>query len=272
MQPVKRCILRAGSAAFRTYNSGVRFLLFHEIKESQLRDFESLIRFVREKYGFIAPEEYGRCSQMNGIRYIVSFDDGFTSQIEVTREVLNPVGIKAIFFVCPGFIGLQGKRAADFITGPMARSDVSQMTSELQPLSWEDLTSLSSTGHVIGSHGMNHARLSDLRNESNLTEEIVSSGDELEMRLGRQIDWFAYSFGDIASVDSRSLRIIERRYKYCCSGLRGINTEATHRLCLARENIDFDEHVDDLKRIANGGLDHFYYFKRKKLLKMAESC
>ena len=144
------------------------------------------------------------------------------------------------------------------------------MRSELQPLSWTDLTYLSSTGHVIGSHGMNHSRLSELKNESSLTEEIVTSGDELETKLGRPIDWFAYPFGDIASIDSRSLGRIGKRYKYCCSGLRGINTETTHRLCLARENIDFNEHVDDLKRIAKGGLDQFYYFKRKKLLEMVE--
>ena len=272
MKPVKKYILKAASAAFRTYNNGVRFLLFHEVKESQFRAFESVIRFVKETYGFIAPGEYNHFSPMTGIRYIVSFDDGFISQGEVTREVLNPLNIKAIFFVCPGFIGLQGKRAADFIRGPMARSDVLQMRSELQPLSWTDLTSLSSTGHVIGSHGMNHARLSELKNESSLTEEIVTSGDELEMKLGRPIDWFAYPFGDIASIDSRSLGRVAKRYKYCCSGLRGINTETTHRLCLARENIDFNEHVDDLKRIANGGLDQFYYFKRKTLFKMAESC
>ena len=272
MKAVKRCILKAGSAAFRTYNSGVHFLLFHEIKTSQLVAFESVIRFVRETYGFIAPEECSRCSEMNRVRYVVSFDDGYASQLEVTRKVLDPLGIKAIFFVCPGFIGLQGKSVADLITGPMARSDVSPMRSELQPLSWEDLTSLSSTGHMIGSHSMNHARLSELRDESNLTEEIMTSGDELEMRLGRAIDWFAYPFGDIASIDSRSLRMIGRRYKYCCSSLRGINTEFTHRLCLARESIDFDEHVDDLKRIASGGLDRFYYFKRKKLFEMAQAC
>lgn len=271
MQILRKWLLKAGSFAFANPGSGVRFLLFHEIKDSQFGLFESLIRFIHEKYGFISPEYYDRSSQMKGIRYILSFDDGFASQLEATRAILDPLDIKALFFVCPGFIGLQGKDAEQFTIIQMRRSEVLRMTPELQPLSWDDLTALASIGHVIGSHGMNHVTLSELKGQGDLEKEIFGSGDVLAKRLGRAIEWISYPFGNIDSIDFTALSIIARRYKYCCSGLRGINIGDTNRLCLSRENIDLDTFWDikQLKQIANGGLDFLYYSKRKKLNQMA---
>ncbi|MEN6318256.1 MAG: polysaccharide deacetylase family protein [Syntrophaceae bacterium] len=270
MKLFKRWLLEAGNSFILKPSGGVRILLFHEVKKSQFQAFESVIRFVGERYGFISPDNYSQYSHKKEIRYIVSFDDGFASELEVTREILEPLGIKALFFVCPGFVGLNEKEAAGFMRGPMRRIDVAKMSSEFHPLSWSDLTMLLNKGHVIGSHSMNHANLSGIQSEEELAIEILSSGDELEKKLGRVIDWFSYPFGGIKSINSKSLRMIAKRYKYCCSGLRGTNNGATNRLCLTRENIDFNENLADLKQIADGGFDIFYYFQRKRLLKMAE--
>ena len=272
MRSLKKLFLTAGSVVRGRRENGVRLLLFHEILPSQLRRFESLIRFIGETHGFIAPGDYDRYRQGDGIRYIVTFDDGFASEFKATRAVLDPLGVKALFFVCPGFVGLQGEAAVQFLRGPMERSDVTEMRPELEPPSWDDLRAMVANGHVIGSHGMNHARLSDVAIVADLAVEVLASGDELEKRLGRSVDWFAYPFGDIASVDSRALEMIGGRYRYCCSGLRGINTGRTHRLGVFRENSEPTASLEDLKRIACGGLDPAYHFQRKKLLRMAESC
>lgn len=271
MPSAKRWALRAGSAASGLYRNGVRILLFHEIKAPQMQAFEALIRFLAENGGFIAPQEFEPYSRMDGVRYIASFDDGFYSEFEAARKVLDPLGIKALFFVCPRFIGLSENEAADFARGPMQRKDLLKMKPEFRPLSWEDLASLASGGHVIGSHGMSHLKLSELDDDKILEEEIISSGDLLEKRLCRPVEWFAYPFGAVDCINARSLEIVSRRYRYCCSGLRGINRWNTNRLCLTRENIDLDQTTDlgDLARIASGGLDPFYHFKRRKLLRMA---
>jgi hypothetical protein len=116
---------------------------------------------------------------------------------------------------------------------------------------------------------MNHSKLSEQRTEGDLIDEIVSPADFLEKKLGRKTDWFAYPFGNIASIDPQSLQMIGRRYRYCCSGLRGINTGSTHRLCLTREEINLDQSLDHLKQIITGGLDFYYFFKRRKLFQMA---
>jgi peptidoglycan/xylan/chitin deacetylase (PgdA/CDA1 family) len=271
MQFLKRWALKVGSAVSGLSRNGVRILLFHEIRASQLRAFDALIRFIADDGGFITPAEYEPCRRMNGVRYMVSFDDGFSSELEATRKVLDPLGIRAIFFVCPRFIGLSENEAAAFAMGPMRRADIREMKPEFQPLTWDNLALLSSRGHVIGSHGMSHLKLSELDNEKILEDEIISSGDLLEKRLGQPVEWFAYPFGAIHCINSRSLKIISQRYRYCCSGLRGINRADTNPLCLARENIDLDQTADlaHLAEIASGGLDPFYHFKRRRLLRMA---
>jgi peptidoglycan/xylan/chitin deacetylase (PgdA/CDA1 family) len=135
-------------------------------------------------------------------------------------------------------------------------------------MAWKDIKYLLSCGHVIGAHALTHARLSAINEEDELMDEIVSSGNRLEEILGKQIDWFAYPFGDIGSINSKSLKIISSRYHYCCSGLRGINIESTHRMCILRECIDLDKPINYLKELVLGGLDFSYYLNRKKLLKM----
>jgi len=267
--PVKRWTLKASRALLPTPASGVRILLFHEIKPSQREVFEALIRFLLDRYGFISPEDFNRGIRTGGVRFILSFDDGFISQCQAARDVLDPLGIKALFFVCPRFIGLAGKEAAAFLKGPMRRPDFSEATPELHPPSWEELFALSQRGHQIGSHTLNHASLSALSDEETRAEEIIRSGDDLEKKLGKGIDWFAYPFGSLANIDARSLQMVGRRYRYCCSGLRGINTDRTHRLCLTREVIDLDQPLDHLKGIALGGFDFYYYFKQKKFFRMA---
>jgi peptidoglycan/xylan/chitin deacetylase (PgdA/CDA1 family) len=183
---------------------------------------------------------------------------------------LDPLNIKALFFVCPGYVGLQGKEAAEFAIVNMKRVDVAHLTPDLYPVSWDDLLSLASTGHVIGAHGLSHRGLTETSNEDELEREILVSGEELGERLRRKISWFAYPYGSITSIDRRSLAIIGRGYRYCCSGMRGINTRKTHPLCLTRESIDLDRPIDQLKQIAVGGLDFLYYFKRRELSRMAE--
>lgn len=268
MQTIRRLLLKVSSAFIKGHRSGVRFLLFHEIKDYQRDTFECLINFLHKNYGFISPDACIPFYRTNGIRFVISFDDGFSSQSEAAREILDPLNIKALFFVCPRYVGLQGKKAAEFAIVNMKRVDVTHMTSDLYPVSWDDLLSLSSKGHVVGSHGLNHMRLTETSNEVDLEREILLSGEELEEMLHRKINWFAYPYGSIASIDRRSLMIIGRRYRYCCSGLRGINTQETNELCITRESIDLDRPIDQLKRIAVGGLDFLYYFKRRKLSRM----
>ena len=249
---------------------GVRVLLFHEIREEQREIFRELVVHIGERYGFIAPEEYETHLGAGKPVYLISFDDGFASQIETARTVLDPLGIKAIFFVCTGAVGLKGEEALDYVVRKMGRCDVARLLPHLELPTWDSIRQLASRGHAIGSHTMNHARLSAAGDEAKLAEEVIQSGDEIERRLGKKVKWFSYPFGDIASIDAVALKIIGRRYRYCCSGVRGINRADTNRLCVLRENVDLERPAICVKQAALGGLDFYYSSRRRRLLKMVD--
>lgn len=265
MKTIRKLLLKVSSAFLKRRGNGVRLLLFHEIKDYQRDAFEYLINALYERYGFISPDDYHSVISMGGVRFIVSFDDGFRSQAEIARAVLDPLGIKALFFVCPDFVDLQAEAVRRFVTLRMRRNDVCDVPPDLYPIPRKELALLASDGHVIGSHGRTHAMMTQLGGDEERAREIASSHDMLESISGRKVEWFAYPYGDITSIDSSSLEVIGRNYRYCCSGIRGINTRSTHRLCLRRENINLDIPVDQICRIAEGGFDFLYYFKRKTL-------
>src|SRR3989304_5933989 len=94
----------------RRFGNVVRILLFHDISNSQLHIFEELICFIEKNYSFLVPQQFHSFlldkNKSTGQKFMLSFDDGFLSQVKVVKEILNPKGIKAIFFICPSFIGL----------------------------------------------------------------------------------------------------------------------------------------------------------------------
>jgi peptidoglycan/xylan/chitin deacetylase (PgdA/CDA1 family) len=254
----------------RSRAGGVRILLFHEIREERLEIFRRLILFIRARYRFISPAEYESHLGADEPVYLISFDDGFASQLEAARTVLDPLGIKALFFVCTGGVGLRGEKALDYIIRRMGRNDVQELSPHLELPAWGDLVQLVSRGHVIGSHTMHHARLSEAADQAARSEEIIRSGDEIEKQLGTKVDWFSYPFGDIDSIDGTALEVIGRRYRYCCSGVRGINRQETNRLCILRENADMERAEVCVQQAVLGALDFYYYSRRKKLGEMAD--
>ena len=247
---------------------GVHVLVFHDISEEQRAKLKELIDYLRCSFNIISPDEFSTYSS-DRPAYILSFDDGFYCQFRTACEVLDPMGIKALFFVCPIFINSDNEKAYRFVADTLKLTKAKDAFSkDYLPMTWEQIKSLIGMGHTIGAHTMNHARLSLVNDAECLEWEIAGSGDECERMLGRKVDWFAYPIGDVASIDSRSSQIIRRRYRYCCSSIRGINSISSNPFGILRQTMDMDKDLKYLKMVAKGGLDLYYYLDRLKLEKM----
>ncbi|WP_152050222.1 polysaccharide deacetylase family protein [Tautonia marina] len=73
-------------------------------------------------------------------------------------------------------------------------------------MTWEQVEALAEAGMGIGSHGQTHRRLADL-DESEQSEELVSSKRSLEARLGRTVDAISYPYGEQGDYDDRTCRL-----------------------------------------------------------------
>lgn len=218
----------------------LRVLLYHDIAPHDQAQFASQLRWLARSWNFVSPEEFlalkSGAVKIERRSLLLSFDDGFASNRKVAEEVLNPLGIRALFFVISNFVGIEDHlEAKQFISRnvyPGIPPDA--LPAHWRNMGWGDLEALLEQGHCVGSHTRSHARLSTLP-EDELKREIVESGDAIALRLGTQIDHFAYTFGDAASFSARAMEIARERYRYIYSGVRGDNTGRSAAFTICRD-------------------------------------
>jgi len=247
--------------------SGVRIMVLHDTPPGSLDTLRSLADVLNRDGTLCGPAAFETACAADGPRYMLSFDDGFASNLEAART-LAEAGVSALFCVCPALLDLDPaqQRAAMakafFAGGPVPEG--------CRLLSWNEVGEISSLGHVIGAHGMTHARLTGLRGDE-LTREIADAGTMIGERLGARPDWYAYSYGDIGSISAEALAVIARHYRYCRSGVRGINTPATRQHALRGEEFRLDAPPAYRHLVLEGGLDARYRDARASLDAMAAS-
>jgi peptidoglycan/xylan/chitin deacetylase (PgdA/CDA1 family) len=261
-------------ALLRTFSGfpqrGFRILTFHDVFEDQLKSFEKLVDYVMEHHGVLAPEDVEKIAggskalpDDSRVPCLITFDDGYVADAITAKKILNARGIKAAFFVCPSLMDIPRERQNAVIFEQIYEKQA--IPAHRMFMSWKDLESLLAAGHTVGSHTLSHQRLSRISNDER-KKEIIDSADVLQNRLGANIRWFAYPFGNIGSIDAESYKIIRTRYEFCCTGLRGLNTPPLSPLALLRDPIDPASPFDYQRLSLSGGLDFLYSRSVKQLL------
>ncbi len=111
----------------------------------------------------------------------ITFDDGYSDNLAACEELLRR-GMCATVFAVSGAIGQP----------PTWRGAAAQPKGNL--LSAQALRQLMSAGIEIGSHSVNHVRLTELDQQA-LRHEVVNSKAALEDALGSEVSSFAYPYG-----------------------------------------------------------------------------
>ncbi len=247
-----------------------RALIVHDVAPENLGKVEWLVRFLRAGCRVLAPADVrslpaAPAGARSRPRCLLTFDDGFLSQARVARTLLDPYGIKAVFFICPVLID----RAERGDYASVARSLGYAPRVSVPPLmGWREVRALAARGHIIGAHTQTHRRLIGLPPVA-LEGEIVTCANRLASVVGGPIAWFAYPFGGIDSIDRRALGCVATRYQYCCSGIRGLNTASTPPLAILRDHWDLEAPLPYLEGVLEGALDWRYALARRRLRRMA---
>lgn len=120
----------------------------------------------------------------------ITFDDAFRSVLELARPILERHGFTATVFAPTDYMGgerLRWQGIEQWLGGEHER--------ELQPMTWEELSSLADAGWEIGSHTRSHPHLTQVDDET-LVRELAESKATCERRLGRPCPTLAYPYGD----------------------------------------------------------------------------
>jgi peptidoglycan/xylan/chitin deacetylase (PgdA/CDA1 family) len=116
----------------------------------------------------------------------VTFDDGFRSAATVFPE-LQRLGVSVQLFVCTKY-ALVG---APLTIPELAGDD----PNELVTMNWDELREHAARGIAIGSHTVSHPHLTKVSDDE-LGRELIDSKQEIEDRLRRSCDDFAYPYGE----------------------------------------------------------------------------
>lgn len=178
-----------------------------------------------------------------GRRVIFTFDDGYEDNVINALPILRESGYTGMFYIPWGFIGTK-------ILSPRDRRETNSYEKNRR-LSWDQIEKLISEGMDIGSHTLNHERLTDLSPER-AWQEIAESKKKLEEKLGIPITSFCYPGGDYHATH---VDMIARAvYTSACTASPG--------------RIDF-KNLFTLPRLAVQASDSFYIFRKKVDGKMA---
>ncbi|MFH1622401.1 MAG: polysaccharide deacetylase family protein [Candidatus Omnitrophota bacterium] len=104
------------------------------------------------------------------IAITLTFDDGYESSYKYAYPILKKMGFSAYFFVIGSKIGSPGY------------------------LNWQQIKELKDSGMIIGSHGMTHKILTELKDED-LDYELRASKKLLEENLGQSVNYFSIPGG-----------------------------------------------------------------------------
>lgn len=178
---------------------------------------------------------------------IITFDDGWKSQYENAKPILDEFNFKATFYLVCDYIGNENR------------------------LTWEEIAILQNEGHGMGAHTMGHANLDNIPIDSQ-RYEIVESKKCLEDN-GIEANSFAYPFNsgdnnanvlDLVSENydfARTAGAIERNDMYPKYTIAGWSHDAdrkAHGYSDSEMLNEFKKHVDGFSN-KNGNDDQSPY-------------
>lgn len=122
----------------------------------------------------------------------VTFDDGFSSVVDLALPIMSRLGLVGSLYVVTDFVGAPG---------PMCWPGIDRWLGgphepELAPVTWDHVGRLREAGWEIGSHTRSHPRLTQLDDRA-LAAELRGSREECERRTGVRCETLAYPYGDV---------------------------------------------------------------------------
>lgn len=180
--------------------------------------------------GYISERLDGIAPSSHETAITVTFDDGYTSVIDVALPVIRQHSGRATVFVPTAYVGRR------------ATWDVGAIRKRLH-MDWSALRELHTAGWEIGSHGVSHRALTDMP-EDEAYHELIVSRNEIEQKIGAPVTSVSYPFGAFTPRIARITQ--EAGYRRAVTMQPGSVTTASFRLRTPRWPVYRFDRADNL--------------------------
>lgn len=237
---------------WRPQAGGVPILMYHKVGDpppgSQLKKLWVSIPQFRRQMEYLKSRGYtpmtlreigekeSRREPIPSSAVVITFDDGYKNNHGNAFPILKEFGYKAVVYLVVNAI-----EKDNFWHDPASETRIPM-------LSWQEAAEMQAYGIEIGSHTMNHPRLSNLAPEK-AREELQLSKRAIGERLGLEPVSFAYPYGN--GQDNPAIQAMAREagYQTAVSVHSGKGDFQNARYCLKRifvrgDDFDFDFHLN----------------------------
>jgi peptidoglycan/xylan/chitin deacetylase (PgdA/CDA1 family) len=257
----------------------IRIVMTHHVFDEDLEQFDHIVRFLGIDRQFIDPPQFFRHYGESSPEPIVArsllwtFDDGLLSAYTAAQQVLNPIGVKAIFFIPTAILDFRTpEQMREFAHTRIlfgARAVNALRREEYITMSAEHLQELHEQGHTILPHTHSHVRACEIATSKDVALELIRPRRILEGLLQSPAGAVAIPVGTPATVSTYSYRQIASIYSACFTGLGGPNTPSTDPRFLRRDSIHPWYSVEHARNIVDGIFDPYFSLRMKALHRRA---
>ncbi|MCO6047289.1 polysaccharide deacetylase family protein [Aeoliella sp. ICT_H6.2] len=242
-------------------NEPVQILFYHRVADNHPnpwtighRAFEEQINWLARRFDVVSLTEAQRRIIHGKNRRptaVITFDDGYADNMHFALPLLIRRNLPFTYFVTTGNV----------YSGEPFPHDVKR-GEPLAPNTEGDIRELAMQGVEIGAHTRTHADLARLEGQQ-LIDEIAGSKKDLESMTGREVQYFAFPYGQPRNLSPEGFRVaLEAGFSGVCSAYGGYNFPGGDPFHLERFHADPDflrfRHwlsVDGVKQIRTPSFD-----------------
>ena len=158
-----------------------------------------------------------------------TFDDGFADWASIIAPALEARGVGAAFFLSPGLV--------DLGNSPWEEFNRKLNLVDQKPITSGQVRRLAESGHVVGSHTVNHTKLVGL-SDDDIDREVRLSKRMVAELTGQPCDWFAWTYGGFDHIDSRAINVALEEYEVVFSSAGYPNYSTLHPRVLNRRHVE----------------------------------
>jgi peptidoglycan/xylan/chitin deacetylase (PgdA/CDA1 family) len=173
---------------------GIPVLLYHSIDNSGSPHsisrglFRKQLKYLKEN-GYQTISLNTLCNylvddlQLPQKAVVITFDDGFKNNYDIVLPMIKEFGFTATLFLVTGYVSkcIAWEKTVEIPDQRLA--------------SWEEIHEMSDTAIEINAHSVTHPKLCRLTADQ-AKNEIQGSRVDIEARLGKQVNFFAYPYGE----------------------------------------------------------------------------
>jgi len=217
---------------------------YHSTPKKFLANFKEQVNFLKSNFEVIGPDDlqayYAGEATGEKCRLLFTFDDGLKNNLHAA-EVLNKAGIKALFFIVPGFIDTPvADQKAFYLRNirPQINPAIDGEDEDLSAMNWEELKGLVRQGHALGAHTLTHSLVAQSSSSENSQKEIVACQKVIEQRTGIKVNSFCSINDTLQSTGKKEKDLIASAYTYHFTTLPGYNAVNKNKFFIKRRNVE----------------------------------